>query len=255
MHTIGQRPVYAKARCVEDSAPVAISRWVKLALTDFKANLGSALLYGVALAVTGWITLWVLWQLNLGWALLPILAGGMLIGPLATVGLYRISRQDQGSGGNSIASPGQVALAGVLLMVFALSWVRVATMIFAVFFGLLPFAGFAETMTTLLSTPQGIATVVVGTVIGGLFAALGFAISVFSLPMLVDREIDCFSAMGLSFNATTHNFKLMICWAAFVCAAVLVGVLTGLVGMIFIFPLLGFATWHAYSDLFQGAAQ
>jgi uncharacterized membrane protein len=94
--------------------------------------------------------------------------------------------------------------------------------------------------------------VIVGSITGGLFAALGFAVSVFSIPMLIDREIDCFSAMGLSFNATTHNFKLMTLWAAVICVAVLIGVVTGLAGLIVIFPLLGYASWHAYCDLFKG---
>ena len=168
------------------------------------------------------------------------------------MGLYRISQQAQGQGGRGIAAPGQVFLAGTILMVFALTWVRAATIIFAVFFGLRPFAGFAETMATLLSSTAGIATIIVGTIVGGMFAALGFAVSVFSIPMLVDREVDCFSAMGLSFNATTYNFRLMILWAIVVSAAIGLSLLTGFLGLIVIFPVLGYATWHAYCDLFKG---
>lgn len=241
-----------KARRVSEPIPIVIRQWLRSAVADFKHNRFASLAYGGGLFLAGWITLALLWQYNLGWALLPIIAGGMLVGPLAAVGLYRLSRRSQGDGGGGVASPGQVILIGIILMLFALTWIRAATLIFAIFFGLLPFAGFAETMTTLLSTPQGLATLIVGGVFGGLFAALGFAVSVFSLPMLIDREIDCFSAMGLSFNATTHNFKLMISWALIVCIAVMFGVATGLVGMIVIFPLLGYATWHAYCDLFKG---
>ncbi|WP_299554709.1 DUF2189 domain-containing protein [uncultured Tateyamaria sp.] len=241
-----------KARRVEEPIIVVIKRWLRLALSDLKRHPGAAGCYGIALCVAGWVTLSLLWYFNLEWAVLPILAGGMLVGPLATVGLYSISRRGQDDGMTDVASPDQIILIGIILMVFALAWIRAATLIFAIFFGLLPFAGFVETMTTLLSTPQGIATIVVGGVFGGLFAALGFAISVFSIPMLVDRKIDCFSAMGLSFNATTHNFRLMISWAVVVCAGILIGLLTGLVGLIIIFPLLGFATWHAYCDLFKG---
>ncbi|MDW3182577.1 MAG: DUF2189 domain-containing protein [Roseobacter sp.] len=225
---------------------------MNLAVSDLKRHPVAAVCYGIALCAAGWVTLLLLWSFNLEWALLPILAGGMLVGPLATIGLYGMSRSGQDGGTAEVASPEQIILIGIILMVFALAWIRAATLIFAIFFGLLPFAGFVETMATLLSSPQGIATIVVGSVFGGLFAALGFAISVFSIPMLVDRKIDCFSAMGLSFNATTHNFRLMISWAAVVCAGILIGLLTGLLGLIIIFPFLGFATWHAYCDLFKG---
>jgi len=241
-----------KARRVEEPIIPVIKRWLSLAISDLKLHPITAGYYGIALFAAGWVTLSLLWYFNLGWALLPILAGGMLVGPLATIGLYGLSRRGQDEGMTDVASPEQIILIGIILMVFALAWIRAATLIFAIFFGLLPFAGFVETMTTLLSTPQGIATLSVGSVFGGLFAALGFAISVFSIPMLVDRKIDCFSAMGLSFNATTHNFRLMISWAAVVCAGIAVGLLTGLLGLIVIFPLLGFATWHAYCDLFKG---
>lgn len=241
-----------KARRVEEPIVTVIGRWLRLAMSDLKRYPITAGYYGIALFVAGWVTLSLLWYFDLGWALLPILAGGMLVGPLATIGLYGLSRRGQDEGMTDAASPDQIILIGIILMVFALTWIRAATLIFAIFFGLLPFAGFTETMMTMLSTPQGIATLFVGSVFGGLFAALGFAISVFSIPMLVDRKVDCFSAMGLSFNATTHNFRLMISWAAVVCTGIAVGLLTGLLGLIVIFPLFGFATWHAYRDLFKG---
>ncbi len=249
------QPVSAswKARRIEDPIALVIKRWLGLALADFKRFPVTAICYGLALFGAGWAILALLWYFNLGWALLPLLAGGMLVGPLATVGIYGLSRRGQDEGMTDVASPDQIVLIGIILMVFALAWIRAATLIFAIFFGLHPFAGFQDTMTTLFSTPQGLATVVVGSVVGGLFAALGFAVSVFSIPMLVDRKIDCFSAMGLSFNATTHNFRLMITWAAVVCVAIFFGIITGLLGLIVIFPLLGFATWHAYCDLFKGA--
>ena len=128
-------------------------------------------------------------------------------------------------------------------MVFALTWIRAATVMFAIVYGLRPFAGFLNTLLVMVSTPLGWALL-----IGGLFAALGFAVSAFSLPMLVDRDIDGFSGMGPSFNAATHNFRLCVCWGA------TIAVLTGLC-LVVVFPRLGYATWHAHADLFQGEVQ
>jgi len=137
-------------------------------------------------------------------------------------------------------------------MMLALMWIRSATLLFAVFFGLRPFSSFVDTLGTLFSTSEGILLFLVGSAVGGLFAAFGFAISVFSFPMLVDRDIDGFSAMGLSFNATTQNFRLMVTWAVVVTALVTFCILTGLLAAIPLFPILGYATWHAYVDLFHG---
>ena len=137
------------------------------------------------------------------------------------------------------------------MMVLALAWVRAATLLFAIFFGLRPFAGFLLSLQNVFGSVEGIALVTVGTAVGGLFAALGFAISAFSFPMLVNRDMDGFSAMGRSFNASTQNFRLVVTWAAVITGLVTLGVLSGLVLLIPIFPILGYATWHAYADLFE----
>src|SRR5690606_37935462 len=86
----------------------------------------------------------------------------------------------------------------------------------------------------------------VGTAVGGLFAAFAFAISVFAVPMLLDRHVDALTAMGTSMKLVWNNLPTMIAWGAIVLALFTVCVATGLVGMIVIFPLLGHATWHAY---------
>ena len=87
---------------------------------------------------------------------------------------------------------------------------------------------------------------IVGTAIGGLFAAFAFAISVFAVPMLLDRRVDALTAMGTSMKLVWNNLAPMIAWGAMVLLLFAVCVATGLVGMIVIFPLLGHATWHAY---------
>ena len=87
---------------------------------------------------------------------------------------------------------------------------------------------------------------VIGTAIGGLFAAFAFSISVFAVPMLLDRRVDALTAMGTSMKLVWNNLPTMIAWGAMVLVLFAACVATGLVGMIVIFPLLGHATWHAY---------
>lgn len=238
---------YSRARILGEPAPAVIRRWLAAGWRDFSRNRSYSLLYGGGLVLFGWALILLLFQNDLGWALLPIMAGGVLVGPVVTVGLYRVA-----SGRTSVAARGQITLVGIILMVFAMAWIRAATILFAIVYGLKPFAGFVATLSLLLSTSSGWALLVSGTLVGGLFAALGFAVSAFSLPMLVERDIDGFSAMGLSFNATTQNFRLTVLWGMTIAALTAFGVLTGFLGLVIIFPLLGYATWHAYDDLFRG---
>jgi len=240
-----------KARILQRPARESVLGWWKSGVADFRENLGVSVTYGVTLCVIGWLVIAGLTATGLSWMILPLIAGGLLIGPVATTGLYQISRRASDPNASGVAAPGQVYLAGVIMMVLLLLWIRSATILFAVFFGLRPFAGFWDTALTLFTTPAGIALFVTGSIVGGLFAAFCFAISVFSFPMLIDREIDGFSAMALSFNATTQNFRTMVLWAGLLTALVAIGVLSGLLLMIPIFPILGYATWHAYEDLFQ----
>lgn len=240
-----------KARVSKENPKEVIASWLVAGMTDFRNHRKIALAYGITLVALIWVLVWGFVHSGLGWMIPPMIAGGMLLGPMATVGLYRISRRALGRGGRGIAAPGQIFTLSVVMMVLVLAWIRAATLLFAVFYGLRPFAGTVETLATLFTTPAGLALLTTGTLVGGLFAALGFAISVFGFPMLVDRDIDAFTAMALSFNATTANLRLMILWGACVTGLTLAGLVTGLLALIPLFPILGFATWHAYSDLFQ----
>ena len=56
---------------------------------------------------------------------------------------------------------------------------------YALFFGLRPFPGLDRIVPTLFTTQVGWAMLVVGGAVGGLFAAFAFAISAFSIPMLL----------------------------------------------------------------------
>jgi uncharacterized membrane protein len=98
----------------------------------------------------------------------------------------------------------------------------------------------------LLTTSAGWGMLVVGTVVGGLFAAFSFAISTFSIPMLFDERTDAFTAMGTSISLVWNNLPVMLMWGAIVLVLFLVSVVTGLLGLIVIFPLLGHATWRSY---------
>src|SRR5699024_8783312 len=133
----------------------------------------------------------------------------------------------------------------LLLSLFML-WIRAAVLIYALFFGVSAFPGVDELVPMLLFTPIGWSILLVGCLVGALFAAFAFAISVFSVPMLLKEETDALSAMGISMALVWNNLPVMLAWGAIVSVLIAVSVLTGFLALIVIFPLLGHGTWHAY---------
>lgn len=230
--------------------PGAVLRWLSCAVGDFRAAPITALFYGFGFFVVSWLVIGFLWLTGLEWMIFPAVAGALLVGPFLAVGLYHESRRIAGYGGVGIASPGQIALVGTILMVLLLAWFRAATILYALLFGLKPFPGLPDLLVQLFRTPEGISLLVIGSAVGGLFAACCFAISIYSIPMLVDRKVDAFTAMGMSFAKAARFPRLTIAWGAVVTVLAAFGFATLMLGMIVIFPILGFATWHAYASMF-----
>jgi uncharacterized membrane protein len=89
----------------------------------------------------------------------------------------------------------------------------------------------------------------VGSAVGGLFAAFSFAISAFAIPMLLAERTDALTAMGTSMALVWNNLQVMLTWAAIMLALIFFGIVTGLLGMIVVFPVLGHGSWHAYRTM------
>ncbi|MCB0065868.1 MAG: DUF2189 domain-containing protein [Caldilineaceae bacterium] len=236
------------------SAPLV---WLRAGWRDLMVNPTISLLYGLAIFVASVVVIVGLFALALDYILFPALAGFMVIGPLLAVGLYeksrRIARGDRVTFASMVMvrprAGGQALFAGALLGLLMLFWMRSAVILYALFFGLRPFPGVEEILPTLVTTQSGWLLLVVGTLVGGLFAAFSFAISAFSIPMLLDERVDAFTAMGTSVALVWHNLPVMLAWGAIVLALFVVSAITGLIGLILVFPLLGHATWHAYQAM------
>jgi len=98
----------------------------------------------------------------------------------------------------------------------------------------------------LFTTPVGWALLIVGSAVGALFASFSFAISAFSVPMMLEERVDALTAMGTSMQLVWNNLPVMLAWGLIVLALFAACLATGLLGLIVVFPLLGHGTWHAY---------
>jgi uncharacterized membrane protein len=226
--------------------------WLRAGWRDLCRRPGLSIAYGLGVAVVSYAIIYAMFVIDWAQILFPALAGFLVVGPLLATGLYvksqRLASGQRLSFRSMLFPRGGMHLffVGAVLMTLMLIWVRAAVLLYALFFGWRPFPGFDQVTTMLLTTPEGISMLLVGTAIGGLFAAFSFAIGAFSIPLVLDRHQDAFSAMGLSMSFVTNNMPATLVWAALVVGLVLVSLATGLLGLIIIFPLLGHATWHAY---------
>ncbi len=213
-----------------------------------------SLVYGLLVLLLSVGIVWGLFALQLDYILFPAVAGFMVVGPLVAIGLYQKSRDIEEGHPVSLArmvfvrpeSGSQVWYTGAILCLLMLLWMRAAVIIYALFFGVRPFPGLDHIAPMLVHTPEGWGMLVVGIVVGGLFAAFSFAISTFAVPMLLAEKTDAFTAMGTSISLVWNNLGVMLAFGAIVLALVLVCFATAFLGLIVIFPLLGHATWHSY---------
>ncbi|HXZ68669.1 MAG TPA: DUF2189 domain-containing protein [Alphaproteobacteria bacterium] len=231
-------------------------RWLGQGWRDIWRRPVYSLGYGAVLTFIGLALAGACWMLGIS-ALIPVLAGAfMLVGPILAVGLYEMSRRYEAGeafGFKDIlfvrtASRTQLFYLGFGLMFLILVWMRIATLLFALFVSdsypdLTDFAAFA------LTTSSGLALIIIGTAIGGAIAFLVFAVSAISVPMLMDREIDFVTAIMASINAVKRNPGPMLLWAWLIALLVGFGLATLFAGLIIVFPLVGHATWHAYEEL------
>jgi uncharacterized membrane protein len=234
--------------------------WLAAGWRDLWRTPAVGLGYGLVVAVAGALLSLGLFYLGSLPLVLPLAAGFMLLGPMLAVGLYETSRRLET--GESIqlgaaltvrtAAPGQLAFMGVVLMLFLLVWARIATLLFALFFGLTAYPPLSEWVALLIFTGEGLTFLVVGSAAGGLLAVAVFAISAISVPMLMVREVDAVTAILTSLRAVRENPVPMLLWAWLIALLIGFGMATFYIGLIVTFPLVGHATWHAYRALLDG---
>lgn len=251
MAAIGQSPIapvtVANNLGAADLRAALLAGW-----RDFAACPRFGLFFAAVYAIGGILLVYGLFTLGQGAWSIPLIAGFPILGPFAAVGLYEVSRRREaglpidwrailwalrGRGDDQI-----LMIAGILFVAFSF-WMILAHGVFAIFMAESGIG--AETIDRLVSV-EAIAMLLVGSAIGAITALLFYAITVISLPMLVDRDVDFITAIIVSLATVRSNKAVMIGWAALIAASLFLAMLPVFLGLFFVLPVLGHATWHLY---------
>lgn len=230
---------------------------LRLGWRDMKRAPGFGFVFSSAYVLLGLILGAITYSTGKSYWLIFAAVGFPLIGPFAAVGLYEISRRlEQGRAMDLYQIFGVVMLQSkrqlpsicvIVIMVF-LFWFFLAHMIFALFMGLSTMTNVSSSFDVYLSG-NGLMMLLVGSVVGAIFSLLLFAITVMSLPLLLDREVDFVTAMIISFQTVSQNPLPMLAWGVFIGVMTLLAMLPGFLGLYLVLPLLGHATWHLYRQI------
>ena len=105
----------------------------------------------------------------------------------------------------------------------------------------------------MLATGAGWAMIILGMTVGFFFAVFVLAISVVSFPLLLDRDVGLGTAVSTSVSVVAANPVPMAAWGLIVTAGLLLGSIPLFLGLIFVMPVLGHATWHLYRKTVEPA--
>ena len=231
--------------------------WLAAGWRDIVAAPGPSLAYGLVPVLAGWLAILLMLWLDLPYLVLPLSAGFFFVGPFIAVGLYEISRRLEAhhvvDGETTLLAwrrnPEQIALMGVLLLLFHLAWMRAAQLLFAIFeWRTVPsWDRFTDLVWT---SSKSLPFLAMGMGVGAALAATAFAIGAFSSPYLLDRRSsNMFEAVATSVAAVRLNLRPMLLWASLIVFLTVFGMVLGLLGLIVTLPLVAHATWHAYRDV------
>ncbi|MEO8454719.1 MAG: DUF2189 domain-containing protein [Sphingomicrobium sp.] len=239
-------------------------RWsLRQGLGDFQAMRGDLVFAGLIYTVIGIAAAVMTTNGPLMPFFFPVVAGVGLLGPVAAVGFYELARRREDgleSGWTHFfdvrlrpAVDDMGIVAGLLLAIFGL-WLLVAGVLYVSLFGWATPTSISGFFNMVFTTPAGWALIVIGAAIGAVFGWIVLALSIVSLPMLVDCDVSASEAVSASWRAAHANKSEMVRWGLTVLVLLVLGSIPFFVGLAFVLPWLGYSTWHLYTRLIDREA-
>jgi uncharacterized membrane protein len=233
-------------------------------LDDFLAFRGDIVFAGLVYTLIGVAAVVMTTSAPLVPFFFPVVAGVGLLGPVAAVGFYELARRREAGQTDvhwfnfldvrkrpSVDDMGIVA--GLLLAIF-FAWLLAAGALYAALFGWATPTSIPQFLAMVFTTPRGWALIAGGAVIGAIFGWIVLALSVVSLPMLVDRDVSASDAVSTSWRAAHANKGEMVRWGLIVVGLLVLGSIPLFVGLAVVLPWLGYSTWHLYTRLIDRSA-
>jgi uncharacterized membrane protein len=240
---------------VRSIAPADLVDALKKGWDDFAAMPSHAVFLCVIYPAVGIMAA----AMTLGFAFMPLLfpaaAGFALIGPIAAVGLYELSRRREAGLEVSAAdafevlrspSIGAIVALGLVLAAIFLTWMATANAIYTTYFGYGSPESVSQFVHDLFFTREGWSLIVVGNTVGLLFAIAAYAVSVVSFPLLLDHDVGVTGAVTTSLRLILRNPLTMALWGLIIAALLVIGMIPLFMGLSVVLPVLGHATWHVY---------
>jgi len=235
--------------------------WLARGWKDMRDAGRYSLVYGAGIVlISGLLTLVLVVTDNL--FLLPFLVSGFfLVAPAVGIGLYQMSahleRGEPLETCNALEAwkrnQTQISILIAGFFIILQLWIAANFVLFA-----LLYAGISPPLDNFFSdvllSEKGRAFAIASVAVGFILAWCAYALNAVTVPMLIDRKVDGFTAIRFSIKAVLTNMPVMTLWAALIVLVVGAGLITFYIGLIVALPLIGHASWHAYRALVPSAA-
>ncbi|MHA3978490.1 DUF2189 domain-containing protein [Halovulum sp. GXIMD14794] len=224
-------------------------------IEDFRVFRSDVVMLCLLYPVIGGLLVWFALDRDLLPLLFPLISGFALVGPLAAVGLYELSRRRErgleanwGDALGVIRSPAfaPIMALGLFLLALFVAWMFAAWLIYGITLGPEPPVSLGAFIMDVLTSGAGWAMVILGAAVGCVFAIVALSVSVTAFPMLLDRDVGVPLAVITSVELCRRNPRVMAQWGLVVAVSLALGAIPALLGLALVLPILGHATWHLY---------